>query len=57
MRHMVAAKFETIKNIPQLITERKSAAFPIRAGMMYVVRPMPKIDGAIVEKSVACQFG
>ena len=37
--------------------ERNRAAFPMRAGMMYVERPMQNIVGATVENSVACQLG
>ena len=46
-----------MRNIPQLITERKRAAFPIKAGMRYVERPRQYIGGATMENSVACQFG
>jgi len=54
--HIVAAKFDTIRNMPQLITELKRAAFPTRAGIKSVLNPSKKTIGAAVEKSAECQL-
>ena len=55
-KHIVAAKFDTIRNIPQLIIELNNAAFPTRAGIRSVLNPIKNSIGAAVEKSAECQL-
>ena len=53
--HIVAARFDTIKNMPHPRIDLKSAALPARAGIKKQLKPRRKRVGATREKMVACQ--
>ena len=57
MRHIVAAKFETIRNILDLRIELNKVAFPAKAGIKKAEKPNKKTIGAVPEKIAASQIG